>query len=740
MPLTIVFLGKEEKNFQYILSAFSDGAYHFDFVQLEQLESASSRLREANLIILDTLPYPERQFGRFYALRQDARLATTPVLALVKDTPPRLRYRLVNMGITDYLAVPFDRLDLQVRVRNILASNHRPASPESASPGQASAVKALQILKTMHREMDNSILNLDRDEFLNKVLAALRELCNAHFAMLFEPGEEDELILSHVQPGDELLQPGLRLGISDTPILLKALRAGEPTFLSSISPDNPFVTLVNSFFNLKAQSVIVCPIQVQNPLEAPGAPGGQAPPGLTPAGSALPGFAAAGPAPGEQLPRGQTPRGQAIRSVLCILKTDREKLTEYHYLLVQNFARLLIHSYQISSLQQEMKERLNNRAWQFYFEFLEQVLDQISFGILVVGQGRRIAYLNANAAALLSVAAPEALHRPLGEILGEETADTILRAGRETVAGGERPEFELPTAEGKPKLVGFSVQEFTDKRSQEQGYIISLKDITSNKEIQEEMRRVDRLASLGVLVSGIAHEIRNPLAGIKAMVQTFQDELAEDDPKNEYVERIIRLVNRLDKLLRTLFSYAKPSKPNRQYCSIETILTDVVSLVRQKLRQNNIKLAERLHPELPKVFIDPSQIQQVLVNLLLNSIEAIDKGGEISISIYPFDPATVNGGRNRLSRLASGNGEQYVEIKIRDNGCGISPENLKHIFNPFFTTKPFGTGLGLSIVYQIIKENAGQIYYESKEGEGTTCYLYLPAQRISQLQMQEAGE
>lgn len=713
MPLTIVLLGKEEKNFQYILSAFNDGAYHFDFVQLDQIGSASSRLREANLIILDTLPYPERQFGRFYALRQDARLATVPVLALVKDTPPRLRYRLINMGITDYLAVPFDRLDLQVRVRNILSSNHRPVPPGSAFPGETPAIRALQTLRTMYQEMDKSIFNLDRDGFFNNVLAALRELCNAHFAMLFEPGEEDELVLSHVQPG-ELLDPGLRLGISDTPILLKAVRTGEPTFLSSISPDNPFVTLVNSFFNLKAQSVIVYPIQVQNHPQAS--------------------------APAERAAKGQAPKGQATRAVLCILKSDREKLTEYHYLLVQNFAHFMVHSYQICSLQLEMKERLDNQVWQFYFEFLEQVLDQINFGILAIGQDHRITYMNANAAALLSVVAREVLYRPLGEILGEGTADLILRSGQETIAGAERPEFELQTAEGKPKLVGFSVQEFTDKRNQERGYIISLNDLTSSKEIQEEMRRVDRLASLGVLVSGIAHEIRNPLAGIKAMVQTFQDELAEDDPKNEYVERIIRLVHRLDKLLRTLFSYAKPSKPNRQYCNIETILTDVVSLVRQKLRQNSIKLTERLHPELPKVFIDPSQIQQVLVNLLLNSIEAIDKGGEIAISIYPYDPATMNGGKNRLSRLASGNGEQYVEIKIRDNGCGISPENLKHIFNPFFTTKPFGTGLGLSIVYQIIKENAGQIHYESKEGEGTTCFLYLPAQRISRLQMQEVPE
>ncbi|MCB0316233.1 MAG: histidine kinase, partial [Calditrichaeota bacterium] len=168
-----------------------------------------------------------------------------------------------------------------------------------------------------------------------------------------------------------------------------------------------------------------------------------------------------------------------------------------------------------------------------------------------------------------------------------------------------------------------------DQMSGEEGYIISLKDITFTKEIQEEMRRVDRLASLGVMASGIAHEIRNPLAGIKAMAQTFEEELQPDDPKNEYVKRIVRLVNRLDDLLRTLFSYAKPPKPNRQFCNLDEVLRDVFSLMRQKLREHNIKLIKLIHPELPRAFVDPGQIQQVLVNLFLNSVEAINKNGEI---------------------------------------------------------------------------------------------------------------
>ena len=241
------------------------------------------------------------------------------------------------------------------------------------------------------------------------------------------------------------------------------------------------------------------------------------------------------------------------------------------------------------------------------------------------------------------------------------------------------------------------------------------------------MRRVDRLASLGVMASGIAHEIRNPLAGIKAMAQTFEEELEPDDPKNEYVQRIIRLVNRLDDLLRTLFSYAKPSKPNRRICDIHHVLDDVISLMVQKMNHHQIKLVQDIQSDLPDAFVDPAQIQQVMVNLLLNAIEAINDGGEIQVRVRAFDPRKPPADVPRLPYLAIQTGEQIIEVHIRDSGVGIAEENLNQIFNPFFTTKTFGTGLGLSIVYQIVKENDGIIHYESEVDKGTDCYLYLPA-------------
>jgi PAS domain S-box-containing protein len=678
----IVLLGREEKQFNFVLGALNDYGFQFEFINFEDLDKHTSQVIDAKLIILDTIPFPESLFSQFHTLRQNSQLSHIPVLALVKDSPPRLRYRIVNLGITEYLTVPFDRLDLQMRVRNIFQhTNGSMRQNNYESDSNQYAVYALQSLKSLYQEMDKSVVNLGKDTFFDEVLESLRKLSKAHCAMLFDVAEEDHLVLTNVRPGG-LLETGCKLNILNTPILHKAVRLGEPTFLNMISADNPFVMLMRSFFNIRVKSCIVFPIQIQ----------------------------------------------KSTRSILCLLKSDEEKLSEFHYLLVQNFAHFIVHSYQLKDLHNEVKEHLDNQIWQFYFDFLEQVVNQLSFGILVIGKDQRINYLNEHAAQLLSVLPKETLYRPLDEVLDKQVIEDIMKSKRNITLTADRPEFELEDKSGKKTLIGYSVQEFSDKINQEEGYIISLKDITYTKEMQEEMRRVDRLASLGVMASGIAHEIRNPLAGIKAMVQTFEEELPEDDAKREYMRRIVRLVNRLDKLIRTLFSYAKPSKPNRQTCNIESILGDVISLLRQKIKEKNIKLSELVHPDLPDVFVDPSQIQQVLVNLILNSVEAIERDGQIIISIQPVNSEETTEVANRPPSLALGKSREYIEIKIQDNGCGISTENIQHIFNPFFTTKSFGTGLGLSIVFQIIKDNDGLINYESREGNGTTCYLYLPSE------------
>jgi signal transduction histidine kinase len=288
----------------------------------------------------------------------------------------------------------------------------------------------------------------------------------------------------------------------------------------------------------------------------------------------------------------------------------------------------------------------------------------------------------------------------------------------------ERPEIELLAPSGQKILIGFTITEYIDPSDQQKGFILSLKDITYTKELQEEMIRMDRLASLGVMASGIAHEIRNPLAGIKAIAQTFEEELSKNDPKNEYVKRIIKQVNRLDDLLKSLFSYAKPPKPNRQFFEVKELVQEVLSLLQQRMQKYNINFIQSYEKNLPSIFIDGAQIQQVLFNLILNSIEAIEKQGEIKLAAKKVKKNDEIFQRKPFQKKITD--QPYVQILLTDTGSGISPENLLQIFNPFFTTKNYGTGLGLSIVYQIVQENNGIIYFESEINRGTHCYLFLP--------------
>jgi signal transduction histidine kinase len=253
--------------------------------------------------------------------------------------------------------------------------------------------------------------------------------------------------------------------------------------------------------------------------------------------------------------------------------------------------------------------------------------------------------------------------------------------------------------------LGYSIYSIS-QRAKQQSYALTFMEISQTKRLQAEIIRMDRMASLGVLASGIAHEIRNPLAGIKAMAQTLQEELDVHDSKNEYIDRIVRQVNRLDELLKSFFSYARPQRPNPVRCNIPDIVREVLPLFRRKIKLSNIIVKEVYSRDLKEIFVDFHQIEQVFFNLIINAIDAMKDGGTLTI-------------RARLPDV-------YNEITISDTGIGMDLETLNNMYNPFFTTKTNGTGLGLSIVYQIILEHGGQITVDSEIGKGTTFRIFLP--------------
>lgn len=237
--------------------------------------------------------------------------------------------------------------------------------------------------------------------------------------------------------------------------------------------------------------------------------------------------------------------------------------------------------------------------------------------------------------------------------------------------------------------------------------------IREKNELEEQVRRADKLAALGLLVSGIAHELRNPLGILKATVQVMETELRAHPEVKEFTAVVKEEAERMNKVIQEFLDFARPTPLQLEMTDVKALLTDVLLFVRKYLDQQKIKVFTNYSTELPLICIDEKQIRQVFINLILNSTAAIEDAGSIEIE-------------TRADR-------RYITVCFKDTGRGIPIENLDKIFDPFFTTKDTGTGLGLAVVHRIIDSHAGFIEVESKLGKGTEFRIYLPLE-------QKAGE
>ena len=225
--------------------------------------------------------------------------------------------------------------------------------------------------------------------------------------------------------------------------------------------------------------------------------------------------------------------------------------------------------------------------------------------------------------------------------------------------------------------------------------------------------RQEKLASLGVLAAGVAHEIRNPLTAIKARLFTLRKAVGERPTALEDANLIEREISRLERIVRNVLLFARPGEPKRQAISAMILLRDVGDLMLGQLEKSNVKL-EIIDSTDITIQGDPDQLKQVLLNLVRNAAESIDECGEISLCL-------------RTERASLGG--RFVDaaiLEVKDNGRGISPEAQKRLFDPFYTTKPAGTGLGLSIAARIVEQHGGALRYKTEVGRGTTFGIVLP--------------
>ncbi|MFZ5596044.1 MAG: ATP-binding protein [Bacillota bacterium] len=240
--------------------------------------------------------------------------------------------------------------------------------------------------------------------------------------------------------------------------------------------------------------------------------------------------------------------------------------------------------------------------------------------------------------------------------------------------------------------------------------INKMADALAEKEkLELEIQRSERLASLGRLVTGVAHELRNPIGVVKATVQVMETEFSGKPEIMEYTSVIKEQVDRQNRVIQELLDFGRPGRQILQPVDINSVMEKVLTFTLPMLRQSGIILETAFEQDIPKIMIDASKIKQVFVNLILNAIQAMPEGGSLSIN---------------TSHTAN-----FAYVKFKDSGTGMEPGELAKIFDPFYTTKEYGTGLGLSISHQIIKSHNGHIDVFSKPGKGTEFIVYLPARQ-----------
>jgi len=226
----------------------------------------------------------------------------------------------------------------------------------------------------------------------------------------------------------------------------------------------------------------------------------------------------------------------------------------------------------------------------------------------------------------------------------------------------------------------------------------------------QQMERADRLASIGEMAAGIAHEIKNPLTGIASAITIIKDDFSSSDPRNEIMKEVLEQINRLDKTANDLLFFGKPTQPDPAYTDINSTLGKTLMFASQHRGGKNIEKKLELQDNLPPVYVDAKQIQQVFLNLFLNAVQAMPDGGVLTVK------------SSLLQKECD-----WVQVSIADTGKGIPPQILEKIFTPFFTTKAQGTGLGLAICHKLITQHGGTLTVASEDGKGTVFTVALPA-------------
>ncbi len=353
--------------------------------------------------------------------------------------------------------------------------------------------------------------------------------------------------------------------------------------------------------------------------------------------------------------------------------------------------------------------------------FLESIVEKAGDAISVVNLEGKVLYWNEGAERIYGYQKEEVLGEKISQFLYPK--DDPLRAREEKlmdelmarVKRGEvvpNVEVKRQTKEGREIITSMTISPLRDSEGKIIGASRICKDITDLKKAEERLILAERLSSLGELTAGVAHELRNPLAGIKINTQILSRKKDLPEMEKKLLSSTQEGIEKIQKIVDDMLHFAKPKASHFKEEEINEVVEKSLAILQTKLKKGNISSAFERAQELPKVRIDIHQIQQVLINLMLNSIQAMEKGGILTIRTFSEN-------------------EGGVGIEVKDTGVGIPRSHLKKVFDPFFTTKSEGTGLGLSISLKILENHEANIDAVSEEGKGSTFTIHFPVTNFS---------
>ncbi|KPA12927.1 sensor protein ZraS [Candidatus Magnetomorum sp. HK-1] len=338
--------------------------------------------------------------------------------------------------------------------------------------------------------------------------------------------------------------------------------------------------------------------------------------------------------------------------------------------------------------------------------FSDNLVEHMPIGILVIDTKGRIISCNNVAERLLHIPSYHLIDQPAMEHLPPELFEQLefIQSNKTII------EKELLCDIGFSQRVPVELIAscLYDEQYNFHGYVLLLKDLTEVQALRKEIDRSQRMASIGRLAAGVAHEIRNPLSSIKGFATYFKERYKNNNNDIEILTIMIQEIDRLNRVVSQLLELARPISISGTTTNIKSLISDSIKVIEQMALEKHIHIQAQFEPNIKDVFIDKDRLSQTLLNLYLNALEAMDDQGKLLISLLPYK-------------------ENGIEIQISDSGTGIDKEALGHIFDPYYTTKPNGTGLGLAIVHNIIEAHNGLIMVNSTKGKGTTFTIKLPS-------------